>query len=116
MRLVTTTRVIATPRSILRATRACPYSQMMGSLSTYGVIVFLMNTPIAALMGAGSSNFSNNLFSDLGPILALFGEKVTKQFMAGSTGWADKIMFAMVCKPVSPFSFSSKVYFIHSHI
>lgn len=41
-------------------------------------------------------DFTNDLFSDLGPILALFGEQVTKQFMAGSMGWSDNILFAMV--------------------
>ncbi|KAI5804219.1 hypothetical protein DFH27DRAFT_481127, partial [Peziza echinospora] len=38
---------------------------------------------------------SNNLFSDLGPLLALFGEKVAQQFMSESMGWADHIIFAM---------------------
>ncbi|TGZ80114.1 hypothetical protein EX30DRAFT_320407, partial [Ascodesmis nigricans] len=41
-------------------------------------------------------DFSNNLFSDLAPVLSLFGEQVAKQFMAGSMGWADNILFAMV--------------------
>jgi hypothetical protein len=40
-------------------------------------------------------DFSNNLFSDLAPILALFGEQVAKQFMSQSTCWADNIIFAM---------------------
>ena len=39
--------------------------------------------------------FSNNLFSDLAPLLTLFGEQVTKQFMSESMGWADHIAFAM---------------------
>lgn len=39
--------------------------------------------------------FSNNLFSDLAPLLALFGEQVAKQFMSESMGWADNIIFAM---------------------
>ncbi|RPB06916.1 hypothetical protein P167DRAFT_530502, partial [Morchella conica CCBAS932] len=39
--------------------------------------------------------FTNNLFSDLAPILALFGEQVAKQFLSESTGWADNILFAM---------------------
>jgi hypothetical protein len=28
------------------------------------------------------SDFSNNLFSDLAPLLSLFGEQVTKQFLS----------------------------------
>ncbi len=38
--------------------------------------------------------FSNNLFSDLAPLLALFGEQVTKQFLSMSMGWADNILLA----------------------
>jgi hypothetical protein len=30
------------------------------------------------------SSFSNNLFSDLAPLLTLFGEQVTKQFLSQS--------------------------------
>ncbi|KAK4203488.1 ankyrin repeat-containing domain protein [Triangularia verruculosa] len=39
--------------------------------------------------------FSNNLFSDLAPLLALFGERVTMQFMSQSMGWADSIILAI---------------------
>ncbi|KAK3363272.1 hypothetical protein B0T25DRAFT_513321 [Lasiosphaeria hispida] len=40
-------------------------------------------------------DFSNNLFTDLAPLLALFGERVTMQFMSQSVGWADNIVLAM---------------------
>ncbi|KAF5579669.1 2-oxoisovalerate dehydrogenase subunit mitochondrial precursor [Fusarium pseudocircinatum] len=40
-------------------------------------------------------DFSNNLFSDLAPLLTLFGEQVTKQFLSMSMGWADNILLAM---------------------
>lgn len=36
-------------------------------------------------------DFSNNLFSDLSPLLALFGEQVTKQYLGDSMGWADHV-------------------------
>lgn len=39
--------------------------------------------------------FSNNLFSDLAPLLTLFGEQVTKQFVSMSMGWTDDILLAM---------------------
>ncbi|KAK6348811.1 hypothetical protein TWF730_009581 [Orbilia blumenaviensis] len=39
--------------------------------------------------------FSNNLFSDLAPILALFGEQVARQFLSQSISWLDNIIFAM---------------------
>ncbi|RPB13071.1 hypothetical protein P167DRAFT_486901 [Morchella conica CCBAS932] len=39
--------------------------------------------------------FSNNLFSDLAPLLTLFGEQVAKQFLGQSMGWADNLIFSM---------------------
>ncbi|KAF2187551.1 hypothetical protein K469DRAFT_628363, partial [Zopfia rhizophila CBS 207.26] len=60
--------------------------------------------PLQLLIGAcfatcaaadAGDDFSNNLFSDLAPLLALFGERVTMQFMSQSTGWADNIILAM---------------------
>ncbi|CEL05777.1 Putative Ankyrin repeat protein [Aspergillus calidoustus] len=42
------------------------------------------------------SDFSNNLFSDLAPLLTLFGEQVTKQFLSQSMGYGDDILLAMV--------------------
>ncbi|KAG8407463.1 hypothetical protein J3459_018475 [Metarhizium acridum] len=50
----------------------------------------------AATSAADSGDdFSNNLFSDLAPLLAVFRERVTMQFMSQSTGWADNIILAM---------------------
>ncbi|RSL68794.1 hypothetical protein CEP53_002496 [Fusarium sp. AF-6] len=40
-------------------------------------------------------DFSNNLFSDLAPLLTLFGEQVTKQFLSMSISWADNFLLAM---------------------
>ncbi|EEP77677.1 conserved hypothetical protein [Uncinocarpus reesii 1704] len=51
--------------------------------------------PVVSAANQSGDDFSNNLFSDLAPILTLFGEHVAKQFMAGSLGWADNILFAM---------------------
>ena len=39
--------------------------------------------------------FANNLFSDLAPLLTLFGEQVTKQFLSMSLGWEDNVLLAM---------------------
>ncbi|KAK4149537.1 hypothetical protein C8A00DRAFT_18785 [Chaetomidium leptoderma] len=50
----------------------------------------------AAGEGFGGDDFANNLFSDLAPILSLFGERVTMQFMSQSMGWADNVILAMV--------------------
>ncbi|KAK6363606.1 hypothetical protein TWF730_001030 [Orbilia blumenaviensis] len=45
-----------------------------------------------------TSNFSNNLFSDLGPLLTLFGERVALQFLSHSTSWVENLIFA--CAPI----------------
>jgi hypothetical protein len=57
---------------------------------------FLFAVFFAGCLAADSGDdFSNNLFSDLAPLLALFGERVTMQFMSQSMGWADNIVLAM---------------------
>ncbi|KAF4818565.1 hypothetical protein CGCTS75_v011989 [Colletotrichum tropicale] len=42
-----------------------------------------------------TEEFSTNLFSDIAPLLALFGEDVTIQFLSMSMGWADDFLLAM---------------------
>ncbi|KAF8244297.1 ankyrin [Wilcoxina mikolae CBS 423.85] len=42
------------------------------------------------------NDFANNILSDLGPLIALFGERVTTQFLSHSIGFLDCIIFAMV--------------------
>ncbi|KAK7420760.1 hypothetical protein QQX98_002564 [Neonectria punicea] len=50
----------------------------------------------AGFVSADSDDdFSNNLISDFAPLLALFGERVTMQFLGQSMGWADCIILAM---------------------
>ncbi|KAK4171560.1 hypothetical protein QBC36DRAFT_391045 [Triangularia setosa] len=44
---------------------------------------------------SNAEDFTNNMISDLGPLLSLFGERVTNQFMTGSMGWADNVILAM---------------------
>jgi hypothetical protein len=48
----------------------------------------------------GSSNFDagsliNGLFTDFAPLLGLFGDEVTKQYLATSMGWGDDILLAL---------------------
>lgn len=50
-------------------------------------------SPPKATMDIGG--LSSNLVSDFGPVLALFGEQVARQFMSESMGWSDNILFAM---------------------
>ncbi|KAI4685978.1 uncharacterized protein J4E88_003815 [Alternaria novae-zelandiae] len=45
--------------------------------------------------GFNGEDFINNLGSDLAPLLTLFGEQVTKQFLSMSLGWADHILLAV---------------------
>ncbi|KAJ3454008.1 hypothetical protein MRS44_018640 [Fusarium solani] len=40
-------------------------------------------------------DFSNPLFTDLAPLLALFGERVTMQLMSKAMGWADNVILAV---------------------
>ncbi|KAL6887264.1 hypothetical protein HDV57DRAFT_525688 [Trichoderma longibrachiatum] len=44
----------------------------------------------------GGDDFANNLASDLGPIIALFGERVVMQFMSQAMGIADCILLAVL--------------------
>lgn len=70
-----------------RTSTICVSSRM----AILGVISIMISGASADIGG----EFTNNLFSDLAPILALFGEQVAKQFLSESTGWADNILFAM---------------------
>lgn len=41
-----------------------------------------------------TSNFQNNAFSNFAPLLTLFGDEITKQFLSTSVWWADGILLA----------------------
>ncbi|KAK4112749.1 hypothetical protein N656DRAFT_708720 [Canariomyces notabilis] len=41
------------------------------------------------------SDLSNDLATDLGPLLALFGDAITKQYLSESTSLFDYIIFAL---------------------
>ena len=49
----------------------------------------------ASSQGFPGSDFSNNIFTDLAPLLALFGDQMTKQFLSMSMGWADNALTAI---------------------
>ncbi|KAF4949263.1 hypothetical protein FGADI_9034 [Fusarium gaditjirri] len=57
--------------------------------------LIILATLFACVWADGLDDFTNNLFSDLGPILALFGERVTMQFMSQAMNWVDCIVLAM---------------------
>ncbi|KAL6359130.1 hypothetical protein LRP88_09330 [Fusarium phalaenopsidis] len=54
---------------------------------------------LACLAGVAKADdwddFANNLFTDLAPLLALFGERATMQFMSQALGWEDCVILAM---------------------
>ncbi|KAF4997934.1 hypothetical protein FDECE_11947 [Fusarium decemcellulare] len=62
--------------------------------STVNTLLLFSLVAGCAAADAGD-DFSNNLFSDLAPLLALFGERVAMQFMSQSMGWADHFILAM---------------------
>lgn len=43
----------------------------------------------------GWDNFANNFASDIAPLLTLFGEQVTIQYLNESLGWIDSLLFAL---------------------
>ena len=63
---------------------------------TIAVVMFLI---LALAVGGASASelddFANNLATDLGPLLALFGEGMTKQYLSESTKFVDYVIFAM---------------------
>ncbi|KAF2635293.1 hypothetical protein P280DRAFT_435040 [Massarina eburnea CBS 473.64] len=52
-------------------------------------------TCIGSVGAVDLSDFSNDLATDLGPLLALFGDNMTKQYLSESTTWLDYFIFAM---------------------
>ncbi|PMD34990.1 hypothetical protein L207DRAFT_436420, partial [Hyaloscypha variabilis F] len=61
---------------------------------------FASTTPTATATPAATpsvypGNFANNAFSDFAPLLTLFGDEFTKQFLATSIGWADDILLGI---------------------
>jgi hypothetical protein len=50
---------------------------------------------VATAKAEGWDDFANNLATDLAPLLALFGEQVTKQFLSESITTLDNFIFAM---------------------
>lgn len=62
-------------------------------LKAFGVPVAIAIPLIAAAHCGG--DFSDTSFPETGSLLAVFRDRVTKQFIGQSVGWADYILFAM---------------------
>ncbi|KAE8443619.1 hypothetical protein EG329_001552 [Mollisiaceae sp. DMI_Dod_QoI] len=56
---------------------------------------FLPGSAASGNESFSGDDFTNNLFSDLGPLLALFGENFATQYLSQSYSWWDYILFAM---------------------
>ncbi|KAF2728108.1 hypothetical protein EJ04DRAFT_592429 [Polyplosphaeria fusca] len=65
------------------------------SLVPYTLIILANLHFAAAGDGESDSEFAFNVFTDLAPLLALFGEQFARQFMSESLTWLDHIIFAM---------------------
>ncbi|KAI5809186.1 hypothetical protein BZA77DRAFT_348057 [Pyronema omphalodes] len=52
-------------------------------------------TPGNSSTATNEAELSNNLISDLAPLLALFGERFTQQFLSFSTSSVDSLLFAL---------------------
>ncbi|KAK6538521.1 hypothetical protein TWF694_010101 [Orbilia ellipsospora] len=62
-------------------------------MTAYIVAVLALVVPV---LGAYNwTDFADNFATDLAPLVALFGEQVTKQFLSESTSFLDNIIFAL---------------------
>ncbi|KKP03785.1 hypothetical protein THAR02_04115 [Trichoderma harzianum] len=59
------------------------------------IVTFLYFLFLGCAAADDGDDFSNNLFTDLGPLLALFGERVTMQFLSQAMGISDCIILSM---------------------
>ena len=80
-----------------RSTVALPHDpagRVFGAPSRlFGAAVFTARIPF--VLADTGEDFSNNLFSDLAPVLTLFGEQVAKQYMSHSMTKVEDLIFAM---------------------
>jgi ankyrin repeat domain-containing protein 50 len=51
---------------------------------------------VRSVLADGWVDFSNNIASDLAPIITLFGEQLSKKFLSESTNLLDNIIFALL--------------------
>ncbi|KAF4342836.1 hypothetical protein FBEOM_3245 [Fusarium beomiforme] len=71
----------------------------MARIALLSVLLF-MPSSVMAMFGANNEidfwdSFANNFATDPAPIIALFGEQVTKQFLSESTTILDVVIFAV---------------------
>lgn len=64
-------------------------------MAKYLVSLIILGCIAGVQAGNDLSDFSNNLATDLGPLLALFGDSITVQYLSESTSFLDYFIFAM---------------------
>ncbi|KAJ5725848.1 uncharacterized protein N7483_007205 [Penicillium malachiteum] len=62
---------------------------------TMNVTLFLILSLVPCVLADGWEDFTNNLATDLAPLITLFGERLTKQFLSESTSLVDNFIFAL---------------------
>jgi hypothetical protein len=66
------------------------------TLVTVALPLLILADPVRALAGPQDWNdFTNNFATDLAPIIVLFGEQASKQFLSESTSFWDNIIFGI---------------------
>src|SRR4051812_44284208 len=68
---------------------------MVAMASRWVLVAFALIILVGTVKGDDLSDFSNNLASDIGPLLMLFGESMTRQYLSESTSFLDYFIFAM---------------------
>lgn len=63
-------------------------------MTMYWLIVLTTMAPLG-VHANGLDDFSNNLATDLGPLIVLFGEAMTRQYLSECTSFLDYFIFAM---------------------
>jgi hypothetical protein len=58
-------------------------------------LLFLITLAAADSNAPQWNEFTNNFATDIAPIITLFGEQVTKQFLSESTGFLDNVIFGV---------------------
>src|SRR6266566_5296203 len=59
------------------------------------LLLYALSTLFTVTKADGWDDFTNNLATDLAPLLSLFGEEITKQYLCESLSWLDCFTFAM---------------------
>ena len=62
-------------------------------MRTHFLCLILFQAIVA--LGGGFEDFSNNLSTDLAPLLSLFGEQVTKQYLSENITYSDYFVFCI---------------------